>query len=376
MDTSRSESASAETKKLVLRCKTLEAQLKQSISKKEHEEIVSGLESSVEKLNADLERTKTELARLSDLSERIKTLSENVVSQSKAIAQQGKSIETLTRKINDGTVPMNIHQQVLSKQREYEERFTQMVSKDDYVTLQKRYEEIVERLNNMVPRSDYESIQQRTAELESRIANMVPREELLASEAKLQQLESRLSNYVPKADYDELAAKIVALAEEATTTPNFAEVLEETRDNSPEQRTFDETSTQTQVVEASAPEVQSAPAQPAVEVQPASVATASPDGGQVSQVTSPPTNENWFRFENTEFFARTPVEFIEDLEKVPVETIQSQFSRGDVERWFREYVADEASAESLKSIREANYTGEELRAKIIEAIRSRYSSSN
>ena len=81
-----------------------------------------------------------------------------------------------------------------------------------------------------------------------------------------------------------------------------------------------------------------------------------------------------FVFANTTFCARSGMEFLQDLEQTPVETIQNHLMGGDFERWFKEALADDSSAESLKSIRESNFTGEELRAKIVAVIAPRYRS--
>lgn len=367
--------------------KTVEAQLKQSIPKKEHEEIVSTLQSNIERLTADLQKTKAELEKLSDLNEKIRALSESISAQNKAILQQTKSIEILAKKINDGTVPMNIHQQALSKQREYEERFSQMVPKEDYIVIQKKYEELLEKQNYMVPRSELEALQAKNSELEERISKMVPREELLIAEQKLQQMEAKMANYVPRSDYDELASKIVALAEEATSS-SYDESIEEkepTIEARNEQEAQEQpaevpqpTPQETQTVEQVGIQMNVAVTQVEtvkVESQPepqTEVAITSYSGDSSS---SEPIKDNSFTFENTELHAKTPVEFLEDLEKVPIETVQSHFIRGDFERWFREYLSDEASAEALKAIRESNFTGEELRSKIIQTIAARYTTS-
>ena len=81
-----------------------------------------------------------------------------------------------------------------------------------------------------------------------------------------------------------------------------------------------------------------------------------------------------FAFANTTFCARSGLEFLQDLEQTPIETIQNHVRSGDFERWFKDALSDDASAESLKSIRESNSTGEELRAKIVAVIAPRYKS--
>ena len=81
-----------------------------------------------------------------------------------------------------------------------------------------------------------------------------------------------------------------------------------------------------------------------------------------------------FVFANTTFCAKSGLEFLQDLEQTPIETIQNHVKSGDFERWFKEVLTDNSSAESLKSIRESNFTGEALRAKIVAVIAPRYRS--
>lgn len=377
MSKTEKESISGDTKKLLLRLKTVEAQLKQSIPKKEHEEVVSTLRANIEQLTSDLQRAKEEINRISDFNEKIKGIYDSINNQSKAIAQLGKAIEVLNKKINDGTVPMNIHQQALSKQREYEERISQMIPKEDYVSLQKRYEELLEKINTMVPKADYELLQSKISELESQLANMVPREELNASEQKVRQLEAKLANYVPRSDYEELAAKIVALAEEATSSSfdegaDTGESVAQQEVNEPIQQSLEVSEPtagnqqpslqQTSTIESTEP------ARP-VFSEPVDIIKTS--GSQISEGEE---QHKWFRFENTDLCARTPIEFIEDLEKVPLETVQIHFERGDFEKWFRE-LSDESIVQSLQAIKEQKISGEQLRAKILELVTQRYKQS-
>ncbi|MDG6905865.1 MAG: hypothetical protein JRN20_08785 [Nitrososphaerota archaeon] len=81
-----------------------------------------------------------------------------------------------------------------------------------------------------------------------------------------------------------------------------------------------------------------------------------------------------FVFANTVFCAKSGLEFLQDLEQTPIETIQNHMKCGDFERWFKEALSDDTSAESLKSIRENNIAGEELRTKIVAVIAPRYKS--
>ena len=69
------------------------------------------------------------------------------------------------------------------------------------------------------------------------------------------------------------------------------------------------------------------------------------------------------------------MEFLDDLEHVPVEALEAHSRNGDFERWFKDVLQDEYSADSLRAIREhGNIAGEELRSQIVAVISPRYRS--
>ncbi len=236
---SKVEGNSNEVKKLALRCKTLEVQLRQSIPKKEHNEVVSKLERENSYLEKDLDRTKTELQKTTALNKQLSAIADQITVQNKATTAQGRIIDSLLTKVSQGTVPASIHLQSLSKARELEEQIRGMVSKTEYASverrceelsgrmntmvavseyssLKQRFEELSRQFNNTVPASEYSSIKQKCEELENTISSMVPKEQLSSAEASVRELESRLAQHVPQNVYDELVSKIVSLAEDVT----------------------------------------------------------------------------------------------------------------------------------------------------------------
>ena len=98
------------------------------------------------------------------------------------------------------------------------------------------------------------------------------------------------------------------------------------------------------------------------------------DSGVTTMQAKSVDSTQGFVFANTSFCARSGLEFLQDLEQSPIETIQNHMMGGDFERWFKEVLTDDSSAESLRSIRESNFAGEELRAKIVAVIAPRYKS--
>ncbi|MCL5068167.1 MAG: hypothetical protein M1368_07435, partial [Thaumarchaeota archaeon] len=170
----------------------------------------------------------------------------------------------------------------------------------------------------------------------------VPREQLLASAARIIDLEAKLADTVPKRDYDELTATIVSL----TRGANIQTTHEPQAPSAPAEIT----------------EIQSGLA----EIKGAT------DSGETTLTAKQVENSQGFSFGTTGICARSGLEFLDDLELVPVEIIESHSKNGDFERWFNDVLADESSATSLKSIREENYGGVELKEKIVAVIAPRY----
>ena len=214
-------------KKMAMKVKALEAQLRQTISKKEHHEIVLEFEDKMTDMekkiavqekkiaeqDKELVRAKSDLQKSNVLNGRLAEVGDQVEVIYKAMGAQGKTVDSLASKLADGTVPSLVHQQAISTIRE----------------LEARYDEATRRLNKMVPASDYEALKQRAEELEGTISSMVPREQLESSEETIKELRATLADYVPQSSYDELVARVVQLAQDVTggTLTAEEEVAEE-----------------------------------------------------------------------------------------------------------------------------------------------------
>jgi hypothetical protein len=260
VETQTSDLKNGDAKKLALRCKTLEVQLRQSISKKDHHDVTSKLEHQIDILERDLDRARSEnqktvavtkqIAELEDLisslmkvanaqAKLLDSVDEETTASGKALNAQGKLIDTIAAKIAQGTVPSQVHLHSLSKIRELEEEKRGMVRRFEYNSLEQRFQELTKQMGTMVPASefaalkekfddatrqmatmipasDYSALQQRVGELEGAISSMVSREQLASSEARVAELESRLAEHVPQSVYDELVSKVVSLAEAVT----------------------------------------------------------------------------------------------------------------------------------------------------------------
>jgi hypothetical protein len=234
---SKTEDAVDDAKKLVQRNKALEAQLRQTITKKEHHEIVLEFEDKTTRMEKtiasqdrkiaeqekELMRTKAELQRTAALGKQFAEVAEQVAALNKGIVVQGRTVDAFVTKISQGTVPVVVHQQSISKINDLEERISGMVSTSEYSSLQGLYEEATNRVSGMVPSSEYEALKGRVQELESTISSMIPREQFESSESKVKELEGQLSEHVPQSTYDELVSKVVQLASEVTGGQPFAE---------------------------------------------------------------------------------------------------------------------------------------------------------
>src|SRR5271169_474487 len=171
-----------DAKKLALRCKTLELQLRQSVSKKEHHEITSKLEKQIDSLERDLDRARVETQKTIAINKQIagveglvesliktanghgKTLDsieDEASTRGKALSAQGKVLDALATKISQGTVPSNVHLQALSKIRDLEEDKRGMVRRFDYNSLEARFAELSRQVGTMVPASDLASLKER-----------------------------------------------------------------------------------------------------------------------------------------------------------------------------------------------------------------------
>ena len=461
---SRAEEITSEVRKLVLTCRSLEAQLQQSVPKKTYQETVATMQANIDSLNAELSRTKSDLENTTSLGQRISSLESHISTQNEAVCQQGKVIESLSARLAENTIPMSIHTQAVSKVQELESRISSMVDVTEYSSLQKRCAELEAQIATSVPKTQYAALEielansvpiQKYEELQRSFAQRVPREQLQVAEARVAELERALTESVPRQDFEELTSRIAqitreaaelasrvaapvfysepevvaeqhpvtqvapaatvsdqpptspepmpSISVEATETqeivPQTAPVIEEITSNpqpstvEPQQTPSGENATPT--LEVPQDPMPSAAPQPEaatpvvvaeaenheiaeVQSQLSEINTAIETGASTIPSPQQPLGvvdpERGFKFSNTEFCARTGMEFLQDLERVDISIIASHSHSGDFERWFKEVLADESAAESLRAIRESNVTGEELRTMVVAAISPRYRS--
>lgn len=346
----------------------MEAQLQQSVPKKTHQEVVANMQTTIDNLGAEVTKLKTEIQNSSSLRETISGLSTQIVSQNETISSltntlaalnhvidsQKASIAELSIKLSQTTVPSALYDQTVSKIGELQERVHGMVEKTDYTSLQRKCDELSESIKSMVPRDEYSNLQTLLANsvpkenfeaLRAILSQYVPREQLAASEARVNELEAKMQNYVPRSDYEELTAKIRLLTREFSSITKLAPVETETTEQAPR------------------PEI--------TEIQSnlSDIKGAEDTGAQTLKTVEA---SQGFVFSNTELCATTPVEFLQDLEQAPIESVENHSRSGDFERWFKDVIADDTTAEGLRSVRESNCSGDDLRTKLVSVIAPKY----
>ena len=197
---SRSEEITSEVRKLVLTCRKLQAQLDQSIPKKEHEQIVSKMEEKIDRMIVELKQAKADFEKNVSLAESLGNLSKQLSMQKGEISSLFQMNKEISSKLGDTTVPRLVYEETLSRVQELEASIQQMVERKKVELAQleeKKNAELKERISTMVPREEYEAIQ-------SELANSVPkskheeelqgiRAEVASREEQLRRAEARVS---------------------------------------------------------------------------------------------------------------------------------------------------------------------------------------
>ncbi|MGI0091822.1 MAG: hypothetical protein ACREBS_08940 [Nitrososphaerales archaeon] len=306
---------------------------------------------------------------------------------------------------------------------ELQRTLSQYVPREQLAASETRVRELEKMLASYVPREQLAASEMRNRELEVRmLESYVPRELLAASVAKANELEAKLASHVPRSDYEELTARIASLTKEAAEAlvqipaESLVEIarqqqtkLEEVSQNFANSAS-ETVSVQQQIIDpmrrtSSAIPEKSTPAVVATTVaskqqtvgqkssSPGSVEFNKPEISEIQtqlseikgdvdsgeKTTTSSTHKFvdgslGFVFRNTSFCAKSGLEFLQDLEKAPVEIVELHCRNGDFERWFKDVLSDESSATSLMSIRESDSEGEELKSKIVAVIAPRYRS--
>ena len=217
---SRAEEITSEVRRLVMTCRSLEAQLQQSVPKKTHQEMVTKMQAAIDNLSADLGRTKKSLEETETLGGRLNVLTNQITAQNEIISSQIKTIESLTSKMTETTVPIKMYSELVSNFQSLQTQTQGMVPKSDFDALQSRISELESQISSCVPRTQYASLEleisnsvpkQRFEELETQISKMVSKDEYDAASTRAVGLENQISQMVSREDYGTAMSRIVEL---------------------------------------------------------------------------------------------------------------------------------------------------------------------
>lgn len=216
---SRTEQITGEVRKLVLTCRSLEAQLKISIPRKEHEEKVAKLEHTIDEINAELRRTQGELEKTVTLGERINSLETQISAKGESIlSAQNDMLQNFQRKFEENTVPREIYEQTLSQVKILGESVNIIAQRKEteLSALASKNTQLEEKLASMVPRTQYAALEadlvnfrsKHEEEIREMNQSNVSKEKYEIAEARISELESLVSNSMPFSQFDELSLQI------------------------------------------------------------------------------------------------------------------------------------------------------------------------
>jgi chromosome segregation ATPase len=144
------EEITGEMRRLILKCRSLETKLEQSVPKKAYQDAVAKLQANIDRLSEDLQRTKDELGRTESLGGRLNNLSTVVLTLSSHISGQNEIIKSLTEKYQ---VPQELHNKALSKIKDLEASLSKKSAESE--ASRARIAELEAKLEDSVPKEKY-----------------------------------------------------------------------------------------------------------------------------------------------------------------------------------------------------------------------------
>ncbi len=193
MTVSRAEEITSEVRKLVQANRYLQAQLQQSVPKKEYDEAVQKLQSTISSLQTELENTKAELKKREEIESKIEDFTAGVSSRFDSFESHLKNaVSEIASRLSIATVPYTLYEQASTQIKELQEKISQMVPADEYIKIKNELGKIQE---NSVPKEKYEHAVSKIAELEAALANSVPRSDFDELATKLLSITRSLEGY-------------------------------------------------------------------------------------------------------------------------------------------------------------------------------------
>jgi chromosome segregation ATPase len=137
-------------RRLILKCRSLETKLEQSVPKKAYQDAVAKLQGNIDLLTEDLARTRNELGKTESLGGRLNNLSTVVLTLSSEIASQNEIIKSLTEKYQ---VPQDLHNKALNKIKDLESTVSKKSVEAEMARA--RVAELEAKLEDSVPKEKY-----------------------------------------------------------------------------------------------------------------------------------------------------------------------------------------------------------------------------
>jgi hypothetical protein len=187
------EEMTGEMKRLILKCRSLESKLEQTVPKKTYQEAVQKLQAVIDKLNEDLTRATEELLKTETLGGRINSMSAQLASLASQVSHQGELLKTETEK---KTVPKDLYAQSVAKIAELEAKNSSSVPREDFDAAQARIIELERKLSESVPKGQFTKLMDEISGILSvRDSSQIFQfeEEQIAADAGL----VKLSDFVP-----------------------------------------------------------------------------------------------------------------------------------------------------------------------------------
>jgi len=137
-------------RRLILKCRSLEAKLEQSVPKKAYQDALAKLQGNIDRLTEDLGRTRDELGKTESLGGRLNNLSTVVLTLSSQISSQNETIKGLTEKYQ---VPQDLHNKALNKIKDLEANISKRAVEAE--AFRARIAELEAKVEDSVPREKY-----------------------------------------------------------------------------------------------------------------------------------------------------------------------------------------------------------------------------
>ena len=216
----RAEQITSEVKRLVLKCRQLEADIAKSVPKKVLDETVAKMQQKIDTLDMELKHARSDLENANSTNDRVDALGKQITSQGEQITRQHELIASMSSKF-ETTVPAAVYEQSNSKIKELEQIVE--LKNAEYATLQSEKAQLEQRISQMIPFDQFISVQTNLEnsvpkgrfdeEIQRIRSETVTKEQYTNVEQRLAELESKLANSVPKAEFEELSHTIASLTE-------------------------------------------------------------------------------------------------------------------------------------------------------------------